>query len=133
MSDCEREGGPRIGFGQDKQRCSSFCSPVCIFWELFGRGTLWFRAFIICNHASFIPFSLFVALRAWFLVFCDRNGDVGSEGHSVVFKLGGISVVLTVFFCERGLCRLRWACCPIRCFIALGYAVKFCWRGDGER
>ena len=68
-----------------------------------------------------------------FQLFGDRDGESGWEGHCEVCKLEWYTCRVDSSVCACGLSRLAQACCPIRVFVVLGYAVKLRWRSEGER
>ena len=55
------------------------------------------------------------------------------EGHCEVCKLEWYTCRVDSSVGACGLSRLAQACCLIRVFVVLGYAVKFRWRSQGER
>ena len=57
-----------------------------------------------------------------FQLFGDRDGESGWYTCRVDNSV-----------CACGRSRLSQACCPIRVFVVLGYAVKLRWRSEGDR
>ena len=68
-----------------------------------------------------------------FQLFGDRDGESGWERHCEVCKLEWYTCRVDSSVCACGRSRLAQACCPIRVFVVLGYAVKLRWRSEGER